>query len=501
MAPAQISAFAPHTALIQRELRTLLRNPRVFAGVGAFTGLLALTCASSYPYGSNSATQMAVLFGQTMVQQQLTGLWLAALIALPAMAILGLHQDSQSGVLEHIAVTPMRPRALYWAKGLALALLFLLSAAAVLPLSGIAFFLAGVEVRTYLGQLVTVFAFAACMLVLAIQVAARVPATISALVRTILAGLTAGGGAFILATRFQLSPFTLYVLGFTAAALLSPAIIRRIAVRGPGTPWFERARAIRTPAPRLPADFRDDANPVAVKDSLLFGQRGHTRRLRRILFITGLGAGLAVYSGMLGVFVSYMWALSYLFDLLIFGSGAVFAAIVCFQDSDPRAIDALRTTLLDDRTYLDGKMRAAWGAAWPLIAGWAAGCGTMVLITSLFRAGMFSAPISLVQFLFILLIVPRFHITFLLAAAGTTFGRNAITSMASAMAWSAGGHLVLRALNSFMTRFIFNNAFSGMNWSIYLYAAAHAATLAAAFGAAVYFARWRFRRVWQGSGE
>jgi exosortase/archaeosortase len=101
------------SATLRREFRALLRSTRVFVATGILTGVVALLCVSSYPFGGESTSTSGVHYARVIVKVQLFSLGLAVLTALPALAVLGIHQDNRSDMLEHLACTPLNPRIHY----------------------------------------------------------------------------------------------------------------------------------------------------------------------------------------------------------------------------------------------------------------------------------------------------------------------------------------------------------------------------------------------------
>lgn len=490
--------FLPASAALRREIRALLRSPRVFLILGTLTALMGILCACSYPLGADATSRLGVQYARTMVNIQLFGLWLTALTAIPAMAVLGVHQERISGTLEHVACTSLRPRTLYLSKTVALVGLYMLAAAATLPVSGIAFFLAGVEVGPYLGKLATLLCFSTCMIAVGIQVSAHVSGTIIATVLAIAIGLTAGGGLMTLLTGFHLGAVTGFMLAFTVVIILRPDFLRRVCERA--TFYGGNKSTPRPPVPsyRPAMDIQDGVNPIVAREQLHALHHHDYPRTGCIMFPLGLLSVLVSFFGQFGTPSNPTYVAVYLSDLLLYGPVTVVTAAIFLKDSDQCTLDSIRGTLISEREFLNGKVRAAWRAFVPLLAGFYMADG-LLMISSI----GWVEPLRLsYHVLLVALNVPEFHIVILLSAAGTTFGRSAKSMVAWAILWSIPGLLLPGiAADHLEHALVSSRQGPGYLGRFGSFVSIYAALVGAALMFAMFFARWRLRRLWQGAAQ
>lgn len=499
----------PVVALVQRELRAQLRSAPMFVGVGVFAAMLVMLCCFNYPYAGGATTQLAVRYAQSMLGMQLFFLWLAAVGALPMLSVFSVHRDHQSGTHEHLACTSLTPRSLYLGKACALVAVFLVGACSVLPISGIAFFLAGAEVRPYLIQLATLSTCCVCITLIALRIGTRITSTPRALITATTFALMIAGGATILnktlgAAAGPAGTLVLILLALGERATLSR---RRNPKRAANPP-----REPRTQAGRAMLDISDGANPVAAKDKHLFTFARHPKRMRIVLFLVGFlgstifGVGLSQYSMFLPVSIpSLLYTIPRHF---LHAITAMIAIAILLPDSSASTLEALRCSRLDAGDYLRGKTRAIWGIAWPFLAG--SLTPTLLLCTVGLLATIMKpdlGSVTLVQFLlgpiYAAQLVARFQLTLLFAIAGMTIGRSVITSVAGALGVIAAGHLVLTLGSGLIGRLFFvSGGLSSQNIirTLTLHGLAQTAMLGVFLLATTWFARWHIARVWRGAG-
>lgn len=219
----------PTLTLIQRELLTALRSWKSFALLVLLLLILLYaakeTMEQSVMYAT-AATAMSQFF-----QVQIWCLYLVAMTIVPAMAAVSINSERESGNWDMLATTLIPSTRIVLGKYLAVLTYYLLFCVAVLPLTGLVYFYAGVDVHRFFDALIWIVPAALCNAAMGIWASHTCPKAAQAVMRTYVLIIGAGAlfGIFMAFDQYvRMNPG--WVLGIPPpTSLLPPAI---------GRPWI-----------------------------------------------------------------------------------------------------------------------------------------------------------------------------------------------------------------------------------------------------------------------
>lgn len=439
--------------VIRRELLTNLRSWKSLVLLLLLLGVLYYVAFGSLDKTAGNA-YAAAMDMPIIFNVQIGLLLFAAMSIVPATAAVSLNREQSEGSYDLLLTTLIPPYCIAFGKLLSVLLLFLLTATALLPFTGLVYFFAGVDVYRFFQAAIVILSVALANASLGLWASSHFEAASRAIFVTVGLSIIVNGGLPLLLGWWFSSRILMMML--TPFALLMPSTamgadwsayglfaLYQASVAGVAflltlykLSRFRLLRPLQSIArPRILTRplgtytlISDWANPIAIREA--WANRLAHGRSGKVLFVSVLlvyGYLILRFSG--GRNVEVLPAVTaYVERLVLLIVLPPFVAISWAREQETTTWDMLRLTLLKPRDVLIGKIGGLLRVVWPVLGPvYILNCCMMLLY------GLTANDEWLLGCLAELIFLPVHTLMILLAALiGVVFTRSITTGIAAA---------------------------------------------------------------------
>jgi len=452
----------PLVTLIKRELLTSLRSWKSFFLLLVMLLLLLYfaseTMEASVVYTSASAAM------REFFQIQIWCLYLMAMAVVPAMAAVAVNSEHETGNWDLLTTSLIPPWCIVLGKYIAVLVYFVLYGVAILPLSGLVYFYAGVDVHQFFDAMNWIVPAALCNAAIGLWASSTCAQPAQSIVRTFITIFLLGATITILGflqryfgfAGFNSIPVLSSLSSWSWASygvlqLLAGALFLSVTMyscsyqAGRVMSTFRIASdALHRTRAKLfsPVVFviPDGGNPFGYRD--LLGSASQNRRAARLLFCAVTGMYFVLFAVLAKNFSGSEAGMGIIERIIILAVVPPLAAIAVSKERDETTLDMYRMTLLASADFYKGKVLGFLRQHRPLLLA--------VLFCKCITLSLFAADIGLNEFgppfyvLVIDFITLPIHLLMVICTAisGALFPRATIAAIGTAFGFLFAGILM-----------------------------------------------------------